>query len=244
MGIPLASTVRCDYRGEGMTADSPSRMREITSETQSGIGVFDLPQPASKERLEFLSDGIFAVAMTILVLDLKVPSLPHGATSIDLLGPFMELWPKVGAFIISFLFLARNWYIHRLLFHSIERVDYRFSYLNILLLMINCFLPFTTSLASEYPHVSIAAAAYIGNMILTPFVIFAMLHHAIAFGLMKRDIDPEILKWFRKRHMLIIAIYTIAFPIAYFSAEGSVFWIFCYQLFTALPPFFRRRPLN
>jgi uncharacterized membrane protein len=227
-----------------MATDSPSRARESEAETQTGISVFDLPQPTSKERLEFLSDGIFAVAMTILVLDLKVPSLPHGATSIDLLGPFLELWPKVGAFIISFLFLARNWYIHRLVFHSIGKVDYRFSYLNILLLMINCFLPFTTSLVSEYPHASIAAAAYIGNMILTPFVIFAMLHHAIAFGLVKRDINPEVLRWFRKRHMMIIGVYLVAFPVAYFSAEFSVFWIFCYQLFTALPPFFRQRPLG
>lgn len=191
-----------------------------------------------------LSDGIFAVAMTILVLDLKVPSLPSGATSADLLPALLQLWPKFGAFIISFLFLARNWHIHRLVFHAINKVDYRFSYLNFVLLMINCLLPFTTSLVSEYPHSGVAAAAYIGNMILTPFVIFAMLHEANKGRLLKKDLTPEFVSWFRKRHALIVSVYALAFPIAYFSAELSILWILCYQLFTALPPFFRQRQVN
>jgi uncharacterized membrane protein len=208
------------------------------------IKVLDLPQPAAKDRVEFLSDGIFAVAMTLLVLDLKVPDLPHDASSLALLNALLKLWPKFGAFIISFLFLARNWYIHRLILHSVSKVDYRFSYLNILLLMINCVLPFTTALVSEYPHAGVAAAAYIGNMLLTPVVIYGMLMEAQKGGLLKADLSPQFISWFRKRHGVIVAVYLAAFPIIYFSPELSVFWVLCYQLFTALPPFFRQRQVE
>lgn len=215
-----------------------------TPHTERAINVLDLPQPTAKDRVEFLSDGIFAVAMTLLVLDLKVPDLPHDASSIALFSALLQLWPKFGAFVISFLFLARNWYIHRLVFHSVAKVDYRLSYLNIILLMINCVLPFTTALVSEYPRARVAAAVYVGNMILTPIVIYFMLFEARKGGLLKADLSPQFLTWFRRRHAFIIAVYLVAFPIAYVSAEISVLWIFCYQLFTALPPFFRERQIK
>jgi len=228
-----------------MTSEADSSLATHKApDTARAINVLDLPQPTAKDRVEFLSDGIFAVAMTLLVLDLKVPDLPHDASSAALFNALLQLWPKFGAFVISFLFLARNWYIHRLIFHSVAKVDYRFSYLNIILLMINCVLPFTTALVSEYPHARVAAAAYIGNMILTPVVIYSMLFEARKGGLLKEDLSPQFMSWFRKRHAFIIGVYLVAFPIAYVSAEISVFWIFCYQLFTALPPFFRQRQIN
>ena len=87
------------------------------------ISIFKLLEAPAKSRLETLSDGIFAVAMTLLVLDIKVPALPHTATSMELFAALVPLWPKVGAFIISFFFLAKTWDVHRLVVHSLERVD-------------------------------------------------------------------------------------------------------------------------
>lgn len=172
-----------------------------------------------------LSDGIFAVAMTLLVLDLRVPVLPPDVTSAALFNALLQLWPKFGALLSASFFLVQNWYIHRRVFHSISKVNYRVSYLNIILLMINCVLPFTTSLVSEHPTVRIAAAVYISNMIMTPLAIYSMLLEARKGGWLKADLSPDFMKWFRKRHAFIVGAYLVAFPIAYVSAEVSVFWI-------------------
>jgi TMEM175 potassium channel family protein len=100
-----------------------------------------------KSRLENLSDGIFAVAMTLLVLDIKLPpNLPLELTSAQLFAAVFDLWPKIGAFIVSFFFLAKTWDVQRLVVHSLERVDYTFSIENLLLLLFACGLPFLTSI--------------------------------------------------------------------------------------------------
>jgi uncharacterized membrane protein len=156
-----------------MTPDSPA-----TSSAQGGISIFKLLEAPAKARFETLSDGIFAVAMTILVLDLRLPQLPHDVTSLQMFSALFALWPKVGAFIISFLFLAKTWDVQRLVIHAVERVDYPFVVMNVLLLLVCCFLPFSTSLVAEYPHVSFAAVVYLANMIALPCFNYAMWFHA------------------------------------------------------------------
>jgi uncharacterized membrane protein len=196
-----------------------------------------------KSRLENLSDGIFAVAMTLLVLDIKLPpNLPLELTSAQLFAAVFDLWPKIGAFIVSFFFLAKTWDVQRLVVHSLQRVDYTFSIENLLLLLFACGLPFSTSLIAAYPHVSFAAAIYLGNMIALPVLNYAMWCHATHnFRLFSKDINPAVVEWFGRNHRLVIAVYAAAFPIAYFSSELSVLWILLFQIVMHILPFFSEK---
>ena len=187
------------------------------------ISIFTLLEAPSKARLETLSDAIFAVAMTILVLDIKVPPLPHDVTSPQLWAVLLGLWPKIGAFIISFFFLAKTWDVHRLVFHAVDRVDYTFSVLNILLLLSSCCLPFSTALIAEHPYLSVAAVVYLANMISLPCLNYLMWRHAThRYRLARGDINPAVINWFGNNHLLVIAVYSVAFPIAYFSSALSI----------------------
>ena len=134
--------------------------------------------------------------MTILVLDIKLPSdLPLQPTSAQLFVALFDLLPKVGAFIVSFFFLAKTWDLQRLVIHFLERVDYTFSIENLLLLLFACGLPFSTSLIAAYPHVSIAAVIYLGNMIALPVLNYAMWHHATSnCRLVSKDINPAVVE--------------------------------------------------
>jgi len=126
--------------------------------------------------------------------------------------------------------------------HSLERVDYTFSIENLLLLLFACGLPFSTSLIAAYPHVSFAAAIYLGNMIALPVLNYAMWCHATHnFRLFSKDINPAVVEWFRRNHRLVIAVYAAAFPIAYFSSELSVLWILLFQIVMHILPFFSEK---
>jgi uncharacterized membrane protein len=223
---------------ETLIADNPNQ----TQRPAPKISIFKLLEAPSKARLETLSDAIFAVAMTILVLDLKVPSLPHDATSHHLWQALIPLWPKVGAFIISFLFLAKTWDVHRLIFHAVDRVNYSFSVLNVMLLMACCLLPFSTSLVSEHSHLTIAAWIYIANMISLPILNYLLWEYATRKRRLARsDVSPAVIEWFNNNHRVVIAVYSVAFPIAYFSSALSVLWIFTFQIIMHLVPFFSER---
>lgn len=120
----------------------------------------------TKNRLETLVDGIFAIAMTLLVLGLKVPQMTHERATAELSGALAGLRPHFTAFVISFLLLAVFWMAHHRQFKSIKKVDSIFIWLNILMLLLIVFVPFSTSLMGEYEEVQIAYIIFDLNLLL------------------------------------------------------------------------------
>lgn len=96
-------------------------------------------------RLEAFSDGVFAIAATLLVLELRVP-----ADSPDLVASLRDLWPAYAAYLVSFLTIGIIWVSHHTLLEHCRRVDRRFLYLNLLLLVSVGIVPFPTSLVDRY----------------------------------------------------------------------------------------------
>ena len=100
----------------------------------------------AKNRIEALADGIFAVAMTLLVLDIKSPqNLPLEATA-NLLDHLVALEHSFAMYVISFIVLAIFWIAHHLLFHFVRHVDRRLLWINMLFLLLVTFVPFSTDL--------------------------------------------------------------------------------------------------
>src|SRR5216110_3559042 len=96
-------------------------------------------------RLEAFSDGVFAIAATLLVLELRVPP-----ETTDVPAALLRLWPAYAAYLVSFMTIGIIWVNHHTLLEHCKRVDRRFLYLNLLLLVAVGIVPFPTSLVDRY----------------------------------------------------------------------------------------------
>jgi uncharacterized membrane protein len=119
------------------------------------------------ERVQAFSDGVFAVAITLLVLDLVAPP----ADTRDLLAALADRWPDFAAFVLSFLTIGIIWVNHHVVFDAVQRVDRPLLFLNLGLLMSVVLLPFSTSLFARFLVVGgdqshLAAALFSGSLLL------------------------------------------------------------------------------
>jgi uncharacterized membrane protein len=124
-------------------------------------------------RLEAFCDGVFAIAATLLVLELKVP---QGQT--DLARALLDQWPRYAAYVVSFATIGIIWVNHHTLLEHIRRVDRRFLYLNLNLLLWVAIVPFPTSVVDEYikdEHAAPAALVLYGAVALLIAIAFASL---------------------------------------------------------------------
>ncbi|WP_162802768.1 TMEM175 family protein [Ornithinimicrobium avium] len=136
--------------------------------------------PASPGRMEAFSDGVLAVAITLLVLDLRVPE-PGGAAGLG--HALVALWPHAVAYVVSLAAIGIMWINHHAMVHRLAAVDHSVHVLNLLLLMSIVVLPFTTALMSTYlvapsgGHV--AAAVYAGSLLVISAVFLALERHLL-----------------------------------------------------------------
>jgi uncharacterized membrane protein len=149
---------------------------------------------AEKEtgRVEAFSDGVFAIAITLLILEIKVPKLSHMSSSGELASALLDLWPSFFAFLLSFFAILIMWINHHGLFNMVRRVNPGFLYANGFLLLLVSFVPFPTSLLAAYldgKALNAAAAFYCGtfifismgyNLIWQCMVRGDLLHHGIS----------------------------------------------------------------
>jgi uncharacterized membrane protein len=182
--------------------------------------------PGEKEtgRVEAFSDGIFAIAMTLLVLDLKVPrdlAAPDG-----LLPALSRQWPTFAAYLTSFATILVMWVNHHRLFSHIRRINGAFLFLNGLLLLFVTFVPFPTALVSEYlrrPEARTAAAIYAGTYFALA-IVFNLLWRYAAGGMRLLDhrtrrADVEAIT---RQYAFGPALYFAAFVLAFWSVPASL----------------------
>jgi uncharacterized membrane protein len=151
----------------------------------------------SKTRIEALTDGIFAIAMTLMVFDIK---LPTGTTPLSLNYELIRLWPRFLAYVISFIMLGVYWVGHHNQYHYIRRTDRGFLWINIFFLMGVSLLPFSTALLGQYPAERTSLAVYGLNLILVGGFLYA--HWAYAtrnHRLVESHIHPEVVSLVKSR---------------------------------------------
>ena len=125
-----------------------------------------------RDRIVNLSDGVFAIAITLLILDIRVPDIPENMVSSQLPGALLSLWPKYLGYILSFVGISTFWIIHHSIFRTIRSYNRIILYLNLLFLMVVAFVPFPTSLLGEYGNHQLPVAIYaatlaVGRLLLT-----------------------------------------------------------------------------
>jgi uncharacterized membrane protein len=127
----------------------------------------------NKTRLEAFSDGVFAIVITLLILNVKLPDTDYKNLSQSL----WDVLPAISAYVLSFLLVGMYWVFHHYSFTLIARVDGVLLWLNILLLLFISFLPFPAMLMGKYPFKTIPVVIYVCNLLLVNGTGFIMLMH-------------------------------------------------------------------
>jgi uncharacterized membrane protein len=117
-----------------------------------------------KHRLEALSDGVYAIVLTILVLELKVPALGHGATDTALIHALQEMVPRLITWLLSFFVVAIFWFAHQRMYRLCAAVNYPLAWLELIQLALVGLLPFSSALMGEYGGSMPAAVVYGGHL--------------------------------------------------------------------------------
>jgi uncharacterized membrane protein len=118
----------------------------------------------SKGRMEALTDGIFAIAMTLLVLELKIPDLPKSVSTSELLQNIGHEAPAFFSFMVSFLYCGLLWVLHHLAMHFVRHLQIVLVWLNLLFLMSISVMPFSCGLLGHFLRNPAAQEIYFGNM--------------------------------------------------------------------------------
>lgn len=175
-------------------------------------------------RLEAFSDGIFAIAMTLLVLDLKVPKQAELHDSLS--RALTREWPTFLAYFTSFATILVMWVNHHVLFGRIRRIDQPFLFLNGLLLFFVTFVPFPTSLVAEYVGHSeerTAGLLYAGTYVLIAIVYNLLWLYASRGGrLIDKHIPAERIREITVQYLPGVPLYVVAVALAFVSVRASV----------------------
>jgi uncharacterized membrane protein len=165
-------------------------------------------------RLEFFSDGVFAIVITLLVIEIR---LPEGRFD-PLLPTLIGLWPSYLAFALSFFVIGAIWINHHGMFEHIDRTDNSFLLLNLLQLMAIAFIPFPTAVLAEAiaqgSGMPIAAAFYGSTLVMVGIFVNAMWRYAVSQNLVKRTLDDAKLKLLTRRFLFGPVAYAIATVVA------------------------------
>lgn len=130
-----------------------------------------------KNRIEAFSDGVIAILITLLVLEIKVPHIENVTTS-SILDAMSDLLPKFTSYILSFFIISAYWIWHHNLFSTLKAVSGKILLLNLLSLLTVSIMPFTTALVGDYPFESITVFIYSFNVLVVR-VIMSLLESTI-----------------------------------------------------------------
>jgi len=179
-------------------------------------------------RILALSDGVFAIAITLLILQIAIPA--RGQT--DLPKALLKLWPQYLAYVLSFVVIARFWVTHHLAFRLIGRYDAGLVWLNLVLLTFVAFLPFPTAVLGEHNGSPAAAVLYAAAVILGGTASAAYWWYASGPGrLLRPGVAPAQVRALRARGVSGPAFFALTLPVALFAPYAAeILWLLVFPL--------------
>ena len=190
-------------------------------------------------RVEAFSDGVFAIAATLLVFNLHVPDVLRVHSSGDLWRLLLDRWPVYGAFVVSFLSILIMWSSHHNIFGLIRKVDHSFLLLNGLVLLGVAATPFTTSLLGQHlghPGESAAATIYSAVALFIALAYNAMWHYAARGGrLLASTTTKAQARAVTRQYAVGPIAFALALLLSPVSAAASVLVFVAAEVFFSLP---------
>jgi uncharacterized membrane protein len=189
----------------------------------------------SANRLEALGDGIFSVAMTILVIELKIPTV-QGNSLKDLLHGLYETRQELFCYFISFIVLGIMWFGHRMVFEYISRTNRYFIFLGVLFYMVVCLVPFSTRFLAANTFKWYAILMYGLNLSMCNLTLFAQWTYGIKRPTLHARILPaEVRKEATKLFLISPVLYAIAIAISFYIPLVSIIIYFITPILYLLP---------
>ena len=184
------------------------------AEEDAGAGRF---RRLTTGRMEAFSDGVFAIAITLLILDVAVPA----GSADDPLRAVADEWPSYLAYFVSFATIGAVWLAHAGITEYLDRADATLIRLNLLLLLVVSFLPFPTHLLAEYQGhrdaERVAATIYGLNLLMASALVWVLWRYAVAERLVRPDADDEEVQVLTKRLTPGLAAYVVLIGVGLFS---------------------------
>ena len=178
----------------------------------------------SKERTIAFSDGVFAIAITLLILNVEVPDV-HPETGAQLRHELADTWPDLLSYFIGFYVIGKFWLGHHQLFGSLRALDWRLTNANLLYLAFIALLPFPTGILGDHGSVSVAVVIFALAVSLAGLGETLLLWMALRSGLA----GPPISDNPRQRYfeaMIVPAVFLASIPIAFVDATAAkYFWL-------------------
>ena len=195
-------------------------------------------------RLEAFSDGVFAIAITLLILEIRPPELHEPFGDATLVTAVLRLWPSLVAFLFSFFVILVMWINHHELLRWVRKYDYSLLFANGFVLLMVTFVPFPTAVLARYLGTDAARAAvafYCGTFLLVA-VAFQALFQAISYRrrLMRHEVPDVVLARVRRAYMMGPVVYGLSTGLAFWNATVGLvlcasLWLLwarlCYQPF-------------
>jgi uncharacterized membrane protein len=178
----------------------------------------ETPELVSKSRLEALSDGVFAVVMTILVLQLGGAAISDAKTATELEAALFAQWPTFVSYAISFLVVGLYWVSHHTYFTFIQDVDETQLWLNLLFLFCLSLIPFAAELIGDHPYFRAGAVLYGLDLTACTGALYLNWQYAWNRGhVLVKDADRAVMERFRSRTRRAAVAYLLATGVAWFS---------------------------
>jgi uncharacterized membrane protein len=192
----------------------------------------------SVERLAALSDGIFAVSMTLLVLDLRVPAAEAIHSETDLYHALLKLAPRLVIFLMSVMTNGIFWVGQQTQLNHFARSDRNLAWIHIAFLGCVTLTPFSTSLLAEFIHYRTALLAYWMNILLLGLTLYWSWSYATRAKLLVEDLPAEIHPAVVRRIVIAQSLYAAGAALCFFNTYYSIAAIVLVQVNYAIAPRF------
>jgi uncharacterized membrane protein len=199
--------------------------KRISNEASASLPEAKPERDLALERLIFFSDAVFAIAITLLALDIRLPALPPNATDAQVLNQLLELSPKYYSFGISFLAIGLYWLGHHRMFQYVARYDTLLLILNLLLLLCIAFIPFPSSVIGDYNNRT-ANVFYALTLAITGLLSGGMWLYASAGGrLFSYELDRRSFRLSQFRSFLAPTLFLLSAAIAFWNPSlARILW--------------------
>lgn len=190
----------------------------------------------SLERIGALSDGLFAIAMTLIVLEIHVPAPAGVQTERELWHALAALTPRLVTYLMSFLTLGIFWTGQQTQLSQLRESDRNVLWIHFGFLAAVSLMPFSTSLLAEYITFRTALLLYWANILLLGAILYGAWAYVLRAGLVKEDAPPDISALIRRRILIAQLLYGCGAALSVFGTPWSIAFIVLVQLNYAIAP--------
>jgi len=190
-----------------------------------------LERGTNLDRISFFSDGVFAIAITLLALDIRLPETLPGSESPDLPDVLLALWHEFFSLLISFWLIGAYWMAHHRVFHYVRGYDRRLLLINLLFLMWIVFVPFSSTLIGEYDDQQVSVIVYAANTALAGLSLTWVWRHASRdpYLMDRRRVDTQEFRYNELRTLTVPLVFVLSIGVSFVSVlAAELFWLLAF----------------